>query len=277
MSFEVDGFFSPEIEGFRQAVRTTAPYKSWFDYALGLNRIGLDLMRNASASLADRRLFTMYGHFVRTQHTFQGALLLAERGMVPNARILLRSGVESAIAICALAKDDSLVDEMIAAHHVNQRKFARLVIDNPNYSASYSAQEIQEMRDTIAAVDAIEANSGKKLKEINWADTAAVHCLDLYHLLYRSLSSDGTHATVNSLNRQLEVDSSQQITAFKVAPDLDGLVEAVSAACLLFIWSADPFAAAFTRPDVSAELSKQLKLFAQLPGAFPRHASLVMA
>jgi Family of unknown function (DUF5677) len=277
MSFEVDGFFSPEIEQFRQAVRSTAPYKPWFDYALGLNRIGLNLMKNASTSLADRRLFTMYGHFVRTQHTFQGALLLAERGMVPNARILLRSGVESAIAICALAKTDSLVDEMVAAHHFNQRKYARLIINNPGYKASYSPEEIAEMQTTIVAVDAIEANSGKKLKDVNWAETAAAHCIDLYNLLYRSLSSDGTHATVNSLNRMLEIDNSQQITAFKVAPDLDGLVEALSAACLLFIWSADPFADAFNRPDVSAELSKQLKLFAQLPGAFPRHASLVMA
>jgi hypothetical protein len=37
--------------------------------------------------------------------------------------------------------------------------------------------------------------------------------------------------------------------------------------------AADPFAAAFNRPDVSAELSRQLKLFAQLPGAFPRSAA----
>jgi hypothetical protein len=273
MSFEIDGFFSPEIDRFRESVRATAPFKDWFDYAVGLNRIGLDLMKRESTPLADRRLFTMYGHFVRTQQTFQGALLMAERGMVPNARILLRSGVESAIAICALAKDDSLVDQMVAAHHLNQRKYARIVVSNPNYSASYSAQEIAEMQATIAVVDAMEAASGKKLTEINWADTAADHCFDLYHLLYRTLSSDSTHATINSLNRLLEVDSNQQITAFKVAPDLDGLVEALSAACLLFIWAADPFAAAFNRPDVSAELSRQLKLFAQLPGAFPRSAA----
>jgi Family of unknown function (DUF5677) len=273
MSFETDGFFSPDIDRFREAVRTTAPFKAWFDYALGLNRIGLDLLKHASTPSADRRLFTMYGHFVRTDQTFQGALLMAERGMVPNARILLRSGVESAIAICALAKDDSLVEQMIAAHHLNQRKYARICLDNPTYRESYSAQELAAMQATVTAVDAMEAASGKRLKDINWADTAAEHCFDLYNLLYRSLSSDGTHATVDSLNRFVEVDSSKQITAFKVVPDTDGLVEALSAACLLFIWAADPFAAAFGRQDVSAELSRQLKLFAELPGAFPRAAA----
>jgi hypothetical protein len=64
-------------------------------------------------------------------------------------------------------------------------------------------------------------------------------------------------------------DEHLQITAFKVAPDTEGLVEALSAACLLFIWAADPFAAAFDRPDVSDELLKQVQLFAKLPNAFP--------
>ncbi|HEY1806393.1 MAG TPA: DUF5677 domain-containing protein [Terracidiphilus sp.] len=272
-SFEIDGLFFPEIELFKQAVRTTPPFSTWFDYALGLNRIGFDLMKRATVALADRRLFTLYGHFVRVSQTFQGAVLLAERGMVPNARILLRSGAESAIAICALAKNDKLIDQMVAAHHLMQRKYARLVVNSSEYRAHYTEQEIAEMQVTIASVDALEASSGKKLKDINWADVAAEHCFDLYNLLYRMLSSDGTHATVNSLNRLLEVDSNGQIRAFKVAPDQDGLVEVLSAACLLFIWAAGPFAAAFDRPDTTSELSKQLKLFAELPGAFPRAAA----
>lgn len=214
----------------------------------------------------------MYGHFVRTHQTFQGAILMGERGMIANARILLRAGVESAIAIAALAKDESLVDDMIAAHRFNQRKFARIVVNHQNYSATYSAEEIAAMRALIAEVDAIEAQSGKKLKDINWADVGALHCFDLYNLLYRPLSWDGTHASVNSINRFLEVGDNQQITAFKMVPDTDGMVEALSAACLLFIWAADPFAAAFDRPDVTAELSIQLKRFAQLPGAFPTTA-----
>jgi len=272
MSFEIDGFFSPDIDRFRHSVTTTSPFKEWFEYARGLNRIGLDLLNRATTPLSDRRLFAMYGHFVRTNQTFQGALLMAERGMIANARILLRGGVESAIAIAALAKDDGLVDDMIAAHHFNQRKLARLVVNHQNYSATYSTEEVAAMRAVIAEVDAIEAQSGKKLKDINWADVGAAHCFDLYNLLYRSLSSDGTHATVDSLNRFLEVGDGQQITAFKVAPDTDGMVEALSAACLLFIWAADPFAAAFARPDVTAGLSNQLKLFAELPGAFPTRA-----
>lgn len=160
-SFEIDGFFSPEVEQFRHAVRSTPPFSTWFDYALGLNRIDLDLMKRATVALADRRLFTMYGHFVRVSQTFQGAVLLAERGMVPNARILLRSGVESAIAICALAESDELVDQMIAAHHQMQRKYARLVVNSADYRAHYTEHEIAEPR-SAALGSVISPRCGRK-------------------------------------------------------------------------------------------------------------------
>jgi hypothetical protein len=70
------------------------------------------------------------------------------------------------------------------------------------------------------------------------------YCPDLYQLLYRNMSSDGAHATINSLTRFVETDATGRITGFKVAPDTGGLVEALSAACLLFIWAAQPFAEA---------------------------------
>jgi hypothetical protein len=289
MSFEIDGFFSPEIERFRKAVRTSEPFKAWFDYALGLNRIGFDLLRQASSPSTDPRLFAMHGHFVRAHQSFQGALVLAERGLIPDMRTLVRSGVESAIAIHPLANDPGFVDKMVEAHHMHQRKVARIVLDTPAYLASYSPEEVAAMHAAIAEAGALEATleaaaiaeanaagtipKKRKLQDIEWAATAMKYCPDLYQLLYRMLSSDGTHATINSLNRFVETDVTGRITAFKVAPDTTGLVEAVSAACLLFIWAAEPFAVAFYRPDVSAELSKRIQLFAQLPGAFPGKAA----
>jgi hypothetical protein len=33
MSFEIDRFFSPELDRLRKAVRSRAPFNLWFDYA----------------------------------------------------------------------------------------------------------------------------------------------------------------------------------------------------------------------------------------------------
>ena len=67
-------------------------------------------------------------------------------------------------------------------------------------------------------------------------------------------------------------DTKFQITAFKAAPDGEGLVEVLSAACLLFMWAADPFASAVNRPDITAQIKEQLQRFGTLPGAFPGEA-----
>jgi hypothetical protein len=117
MSFERDGFFSPELDQFRSAMRTTMPTKAWFDYALDLNRIGFDLLQNAATARSENATFTMHGIFVRTHQSFQAALLLAERGLIGDTRTVLRSGFEGAIAIYALAADPAFVQRMIDAHH----------------------------------------------------------------------------------------------------------------------------------------------------------------
>lgn len=273
MSFEVDGFFSPEIERYREAVRSTAPFQAWFDYAHDLNKIGLDLLRTTTTARADNARFTMHGIFVRTHQSFQSALLLAERGIIGDARTVLRSGVEGAIAIRALAADPAFVERLIEAHYANKRKVARRLLDTPQYLATYAPSQVAEMHAAIAAVDAIEAaNPEKRLREITWSNVALKHCPDLYELLYRSLSFDGTHTTLDSLDRFVTADANMKTTAFKAAPDVEGLVETLSMACLVFIWAAEPFAAATDRPDIAATLKEQLQRFATLPDAFPAAA-----
>ena len=47
MPFETDGFFSKEIGDFRRHVRTTEPFKAWFDYATTLVQLGLEIWRRS--------------------------------------------------------------------------------------------------------------------------------------------------------------------------------------------------------------------------------------
>jgi hypothetical protein len=270
MSFEMDGFFSSEVETFRQCVRESQPFKAWFDYALDLNRLGFDVLRQVKKALADKRQFAMHAHFVRVHQSFQSALVLAERGLVPDARTVLRSGVESAIAINALAKDPGFVAQMVEAHHRSQRTLARIGL--AKFAELFSTEEIGRMNKAISEADALEASKGKELTDTKWEQVADKHCPELYQILYRDLSSDGTHATINSLERFLVVDATGKIVAFKPAPDTSGLVEVLSAASQLFFWAAVPFADANGLSDVSARISEQLQRFATLPGAFRREA-----
>jgi hypothetical protein len=70
---------------------------------------------------------------------------------------VLRSGSEGAIAIQALAADPTFVVRLVEADYINQRKLARLALDNPAYRTQYSAPEIAELQSVKADVDAMEA------------------------------------------------------------------------------------------------------------------------
>jgi hypothetical protein len=203
-------------------------------------------------------------------------LLLAERGLIGDSRVVLRSAVEGVIALHAVANDpEFVVDGLIAAHHFNQRKLARLVLNNPGYRETYSPEDIAMMEATVEQVDAMEVAQSKKLGEIRWADVAKKHCDDLYQLLYRLLSSDGTHTTLNAINRYVAHDAAMQITAVNIGPDTKDLVETLKTACLTFLWAADPFARVYDRSDTSARIMEQLQRFRELPQAEPSDVEIV--
>jgi hypothetical protein len=151
--------------------------------------------------------------------------------LIGDARTVLRSGTEGAIALYAPAADAGFVQRLIDAHYINQRKVARSVRVNPDYAKTYSAEDAAAMNKVIAEVDAMEASPKPKLQGITWGNVAIKHCPDLYHPLYRTLSSDGTHTTLGSLDRYVVTDEHGQVTAFKAAPDGAGLIEVLSAAC----------------------------------------------
>jgi hypothetical protein len=268
MSFELDGFFSAEAEEFRRYVRETQPFKVWIEYALRLNRLGFDMLRTVQTALSDNRQIALNAHFVRVHQSLQSALILAERGLIPDARVVLRSATEGAIAVNALAKDGGFVDQMIEAHYRSRRTMARVMLDK--FTTSFSVGEISNMNAAIAEADTYQASKGSELTDIKWEQVAERHCPELYHLFYRDLSSDGAHATLSALDRFFNVDAKGDIIGFKVAPDVDGLVDVLSAASLLFIWSAGPYAETNGLTDAIATISEHLKTFKTLPGADPR-------
>jgi hypothetical protein len=201
MTFANNGFLFPTMEAFRASLRKIPTYDQWFSFAEELNGFGLGMLWNHEVLTADNRNVTTCALFVRSQQSFQAAVLLAELGMLSDARVVLRSAVEGAIALHGLEGDNTFIDQLVEAHRIYQRKTACLVLHNPDYRASHSAEQIKEMEATIIEVDSEEVAKGRKLRDIKWEQVAAKHCIDLYNLLYRLLSSDGTHTNLNAIQR----------------------------------------------------------------------------
>ncbi len=126
----------------------------------------------------------------------------------------------------------------------------------------------------VTEIEALKGQPGKEPKGINWADVSKKHCKDLYQLLYRSLSADGVHTTIDALNRHVEADANMQITGLKGGPDFEGLIDTLGAACLTFLWAAEPFVRAFDRNDIQARVQEQIRRFRLLPDAEPNSTAV---
>jgi formate-dependent nitrite reductase cytochrome c552 subunit len=96
---------------------------------------------------------------------------------------------------------------------------------------------------------------------------AQQHCKDLYNLVYRPLSADGTHSTIDSMNRHFEADVQMNITALRVAPDVSDtaeIIDTLNFACLIFLWAVEPFVRSFERGGDADRLQRYLECFREL-------------
>lgn len=273
MPFETEGFLSEEIDEFCRHVRTTEPFKAWFDYAKCLVKLGFEMLGPLETPRSDERLMYLNAAFVRVHQGLQAVLILAERGIIGDARVIVRSGVEFAIAVNALANDVEFVEQMKDAHYRSRRTRAHTI--KQHFASEYTPEQLKNMDEAIAEADKREAAKGMgtngrriELTDIKWEQVANTHSPELYQLLYRSMSADGTHATLDALQRYLVVDARAQITELKAAPDGAGLQEVLTAATLMFVWAATPFATSNGLTTCVDLIQTKINEFAKLPGAF---------
>jgi uncharacterized protein DUF5677 len=239
--FETHGFLSDEIDGFCSIVRTRTPHKEWFDFAQELNLFGSEAVRAHTFDQNDTQRIMISALFIRSHQSLQAAMVLVERGMIADARTVLRTLVEGTIAQIALAADARVIDQLVAAHRKHQLIICRDMLADDKYREQLSQAQIAQLEATVSELELLKDVPGKEPRQINWADLAKKHCAELYLLLYRPLSSDGVHTTVDAINRHLEADAEFRITGLKGGPELIDIVDTLSIACLSFIWALHSF------------------------------------
>jgi len=102
-------------------------------------------------------------------------------------------------------------------------------------------------------------------------EQAAKHCKELYNLLYRLLSSDGTHTNLNAIQRFLSFDQNEVLVGMRVGPDTTDLVDVLSMACLMFMWAVGPFIRVFDKLEHEAKLQEYMRRYTELPHDEPNN------
>src|SRR5271165_5840467 len=103
MSIDGQGFLSKDIGAW--ATKHRAENAAWFEFAEQLNVTAQSLLLNLKVTTQedglDSNVLAML-LFTRTISNFQGAVLMAERGMIVEARTLARSCLESTFCLAAM-------------------------------------------------------------------------------------------------------------------------------------------------------------------------------
>jgi hypothetical protein len=155
-SFATLGFFSPEIDELRYAVRKSVRCAPWFALAEDLSRFALEILGDHQVPLNDLQRLSISPLFARAHQSFQAAVILAERAMIGDARTVLRSAAEHAIALVAVAADPTFVDRLVAAHRKHQLTTARILLEDVDCRPNLTAEQLQKLEATKREIEGLK-------------------------------------------------------------------------------------------------------------------------
>jgi len=101
------GFLSEEIEKWSKRIRDA--HLDYFELCESFNRLSHEIAFEISPHNKNIKELLISALFLRNLTSYQGFIILAERGLISESRMLLRCLMEATFTLCALAKNDDLI------------------------------------------------------------------------------------------------------------------------------------------------------------------------
>jgi hypothetical protein len=213
MTLEARGFLSAHVERQKEDLRRA--HHERFDLADRVSDLAQRLLPHVATVTRSRQNLFACAFFVRGVQILQGAIIMAERGMVTEARILLRSALETLFFLGATLKQDEFGERMGRDHIARMEKLvnahARL---SPNREPSDDNSELEEALDMMRGA----AANAQSLGIFDVAQRAEMTAT--YESFYRGLSTDSAHPTVLSLSTIWQRDSNGRPTGVLWGPEV---------------------------------------------------------
>lgn len=192
---EIDGFLSNESEEGRNLVLSS--YQDAFSLAKDSNRHAMRLFREYSLCVNNEVKIAIAALMTRIIETYQGVIILLERGMTSQAKMLVRSQLDALFQMAAMVKNPNLYDSYAVKHY-------RSTISALKAAKRWKQKSLQG-RLSKEKIDELILINETKIKEINtnslniyqWAEKAGLS--DFYNMFYVENSS-AIHSDMWSLD-----------------------------------------------------------------------------
>lgn len=156
--------------------------------------------------------------YARILSTYQGLLVVLERGMVEQAKMLLRCALESLFPLVAISQHADFAKKMLVSEERERLKGLNKLIrywersggpDGELGNARKLAEEINKKLENV---------NGKKLSIVDAAEAAGL--VDWYDTVY-SLLSNTVHSSMRSLEDHLHFNADGEVEAIKNEPSVE--------------------------------------------------------
>lgn len=235
-AFPARGFLSPHSRWWRR--QTRREHETWFALADQVSDVCMRLLPSIRPAAGNNRQLLAALLFRRAVQSYQATVLLCERGMAADARTLARSCVESAIILAALATTEGFEDRIGEAYDRHRRAVANSLLADPAAQPEIDDQARLKLKQLLAEI-ALRYPKGPR--DINLQETAdKAGFLMIYNTVYRGISGDAAHPTLESLMRHFDDGTATAEESTVFAPDSRGIDDTLSAAAAAVLHAMEP-------------------------------------
>lgn len=220
MSIDKEGFLSEDIAGWIEKHRNDN--YQWFELAEKVNRIGNSLMYKLQIYSENGKQVIAAALFVRILGFYQASLLLSERGMINESKVILRSMLNATFIICAITNSEEVLQDYVKEDIHHRIKALRKIKDNPHFFNQEFYKEVENEVNNLLDQLVRERDEHKPKKLTVQYLAKKANMLDFYNTAY-SLFSDTEHASARDLEQYLILNEKKEIKGFKWGPSVAGI------------------------------------------------------
>jgi hypothetical protein len=246
MTFQTDGFLSGDLHIFIN--QSHIDFREWFELVANLNKTVFQALTNLHPLKDNKQQLTAALLFSRAVQSFQGAVLLAERGMISEARTLVRNCAETAIVLAAVGKDASFVLKLVESHQKHSSQLAKALSTNPDAATELSPFTLASLQRVMDSVDELFPN-GQPNSYILKNVATDVGLIGLYDTVFRGISGDAAHPTIGALTRHIYQDEAGEICDLRFEPVQEDLPHTLSMATSTLLHTLMPISEVFKKPE----------------------------
>ena len=213
MSQAADGFLAEPLDHIRAQVREK--YAGWRKLLIRVNRLAVANQHAIvihTDSNVERYAAVL---FARTLATTQASALLLDVGLVSQARVLLRSALETLFALAAIAKDAGVVEKLVEGHAAEQKRMARSV-------QLWQHAELKKIADAEAASGRLQSFLDSPATALSTFDLAQKGGLEDWYRTVYMVFSWPVHGAAADLNRHVVMGEDGDVAEFRNEPEIDG-------------------------------------------------------